>query len=581
MTFNLITPVRIESGSFVIGVIDDFAVSDFDENENATFPALMDVPGKSTPQGTESFFTLDGGTTWGLLSEGLSPGPPPCNGAGSFLIRGTVEIGSADVLSATRIEDPDAVEPWAVAVFGGEAIVANYVSDNLTVIKTSDNSFTNVPVGDGPGGTPDGPAGVSMLNIASANAVRAYVSLFGSNTIPSKEFPIDYSTVGPGRIQVLARTIAGTFVPVSQISVGKGPRFPAIGVGGKLYVPCAGSNRVDVIDTAANVKIKEIIVGLEPTSCAAGLGGSKVYVTNFGDDTLSVIDSRTDQVIKTIRLPQVSGEPPLPPDLTHPWNAEVSRSNGNLYVTYWGERGGISPNGGIAEFETCNDQFLRLIVDDTTRGTPSGSDGASGIEAPAAPLERDSETGLTPEAGGGGGGDFGIAGCASRTMLFTNDGLGIIGVFDSLIDQVVSSPPLSITSCPKPRDAACTRVGDKHLAYVACGQPDSSVLVVSIPQLPENISNLPTISSPALFLDSSLLISGTGFLEGTRVELIVNGQCAGFRKGAKIKKLGTRIIQNGKLTDGRSLSEVLGSTSAIRLITRDGEVRLVSCCAIP
>jgi hypothetical protein len=241
----------------------------------------------------------------------------------------------------------------------------------------------------------------------------------------------------------------------------------------------------------------------------------------------------------------------------------------------------MAPNGGIAEFETCNDQFLRLIVDDITRGTSSGSPGASGVEAPEAPLERDEETGLTPNAGGGGGGGFGIASCASRAMLFTNDGLGIIGVVDALIDQVVSSPPLSITSCPKPRDAACAPVGTKHVAYVACGQPDSAVLVVSIPELPENIANLPTISSPALFLESNLQISGSGFSDGTQLELVVNGQCIGFRKGAKIKKSGTRIIQKGKLTDGRSLSEVLGSTSAVRLITRDGEVRLVNCCAIP
>ncbi len=590
MTYNLITPVRIQSGAFVVGVIDDFAASRLDQNGSSTFPALFNVPGKSTPRGSESFFTQDSGNLWQRMSD-LSIGGQ-CGAPGSFLIRATVEAAPAETLSATRIKDPAAVEPWAVSIFGGDAFVANYVSDNLTVIKTSDNSFVNVAVGDGPGGTPDGPAGIAVMSatIGGAATTRAYVTLFGSNTIPSKEFPIDYSTVGPGRVQVLSRpTAGGTITSISQISVGKGPRFPALAGSSplKLYVPCAGSNRVDVIDTVSNMKIKEIAVGREPTSCTAGLGGFKVYVTNFGDDTISVIDARTDQVIKTTRFPGVDPPPiaiaPLPPTL-NPWNAEISRANGNLYVTYWGTPGNVAPNGGIAEFETCHDEFLRLIIDDTSRGTPPGSAGASGIAAPTGPLNRDSATGLTPGAGGGGGGPFGIAASSAAvdgTVFFTNDGMGTIGVIDTRIDQVVSSPPLSIASCPKPRDAASSTVGDHHVAYVACGQPDSSVLVVSSPRLRENLANIPVPTS-ASFLEPTLLISGSGFTQGSRLELIVNGECIEFRKRMKIKKQGTLIIQKGGLADGRNLNQVLGlGPPFLRVITSDGDVRLVNCCAVP
>jgi YVTN family beta-propeller protein len=375
---------------------------------------------------------------------------------------------------------------------------------------------------------------------------------------------------------------------IAQINVGKGPRFPALARTGatlKLYVPCAGSNRVDVIDTLTNLKIREIAVGSEPTSCTSGLRDFKVYVTNFGDDTISVIDVRTDLVIKTMRLPQVSGGPPLPPPLKNPWNAEVSLANGNLYVTYRGREGDEAPNGGIAEYDTCRDEFLRLVIDDTTLGTPPGSAGASGIAAPTGPLTRDSATGLTPGAGGGGGGPFGIAMCGSAfdtaTVLFTNDGTGAIGVIDTRIDQVVSAPPLAIDSCPKPREASCVASGDHHVAYVACGQPDSSVLVVSIPRLRENLSNFPVPATAALLLDSTLQVGGTGFTSGTRVELIVNGECIEFRKKAKIKKRGTLIVQKGALADGRRLSEVLGLAPLVRVVTSDGDVRIVNCCAQP
>ena len=599
MTFNLITPVRIQSGAFVVGVIDDFAVSRLDLNGNSTFPALFSVPGKSMPRGSESFFTLDAGQAWGRMSDLSSGGQ--CGAPGSFLIRATVEASPAETLSATRIKDPAAVEPWAVQTFGGEAFVANYVSDNLTVIKTSDNSFVNVAVGDGPGGTADGPAGIAVMNsvIGGVTTTRVYISLFGSNTIPSKEFPIDYATVGPGRVQVLSRpTTGGAFTPVSQISVGKGPMFPALADGGsgrpKLYVPCAGADRVDVIDSLSNLKIKEIPVGREPTSCTSSLDGFKVYVTNFAVGTISVIDVKTDQVIKTIDqvvAPMASssagGErfiPPPQPVLVNPWKAEVSRLNGNLYVTYWGGADGES-NGGAAEFDTCADQLLRRIEDDTTRGTARGSAGASGIAAPAGPLTRDSVTGLTPGAGGGGGAPFGIAAVRGSldagAVLFTNDGTGVIGVIDPRIDQVVSAPPLSIGSCPKPRDAASFFLsGINQVAYVACGQPDSSVLVVRIPRLRENLGNIPVPTS-AIFVDATLHIIGSGFTQGSRLELFVNGECVEFRKKIKIKKGGTLIIQKGGLADGRSLREVIGSPLFVRVITADGDVRLVNFVAVP
>ena len=591
MTYNLVTPVRIEGGSFVVGVFDDFAVSRIDSRGAPTFPATFSIPGKSNPPGSDSFFTLDSGAAWGRMTSLTGGGQ--CGAPGSFLIRATVEGAPADTLSATRIKDPAAVEPWAVAVFAGNAFVANYVSDNLTVIKTSDNSFVNVAVGDGPGGTPDGPAGIAVasLTVSGVSSIRAYVTLFGSNTIPSKEFPIDYSTVGPGRVQVMSQPAAGgTLTTLSEISVGKGPRYPALAgslsLGPlRLYVPCAGSNRVDVINAVTNLKIKEIAVGIEPTSCTASADRDKVYVTNFGDNTVSVIDTRTDQVIKTMRLPEASGGTPLPPPLTNPWNAAVSHANGNLYVTYWGTAGNASPNGGIAEFDTCRDELLRLVVDDTALGTPPGSPSASGIAAPTGPLTRDSETGLTPAAGGGGGGPFGIATddlSFDGTVFVTNDGAGTIGVIDTRIDQVISAPPLSIASCPKPRGMASSTgtfaPGSlHHIAYVACGQPDSSVLVVSSPRLPENIPNIP-VPDPGVALDSSLRITGSGFTEGLRVEVIVNGECVGFRKKAKIKKRGTLIVQNGPLADGRSLSQVQGFTRSIRLIRSDGEVRIEICC---
>jgi YVTN family beta-propeller protein len=591
MTFNLITPVTIDSGSFVVGAIDDFGFG--------PLSALIDIPGKSNPRGSESYVSFDGGKNWQTQAE-VFGGVPNCNGgapvgaAGSWMIRATIETGTAAVPTVTKVKDPAAVEPWAVTVnaAGSEAVVANYVSDNLTVIKTADNSFQNLPVGDGPGGTADGPFGVAIDSLGTTY----FVSLFGSNTIPSKEFPIDYATVGAGRVAVLAKQANGSFTQ-SFIAVGKGPKSPALGIVDgttKLYVPCGGANRVDVINATTRTKLREVAVGVDPSSCTFALGRKKLYVTNFGDNTISVIDTRTDTKIKDIVIPNTvppaPGMPPLP-TLKNPIAAVISPTNGNLYVAF--NSAADNPNGAIIEIDTCSDTLLRVVSDPATVGTPAGSAGASGIAAPTAPLTRNSTTGLTDGAGGGGGGIFGIAAFLTdknSEVVFTNDGLGTVGVLDSRINQVVTAPALSSTNCPKPRgiatrteilqtpDLSGSGTLYKLTAYVACGQPDNSVLVIKFPSLRENIDNVPVIESIELG-KKFITIKGKGFSIDPRLEIVdpVTGVCLSFSKPAELGKDGAEIVQKATLTDGRKAKAVIKSgTTQIRVINFDGTVRLYS-----
>ncbi len=375
MTFNLITPLTIESGSFVVGVIDEFGIADL--------PNLYFSPGKSVPPGTESFITFNGGGLWQKVSDALVP-DPPC-GPGSFLIRATVESSPFDAPTITRIKDPLAVEPWGIMSTVQEVFVTNLVSDNLTVIRQPTTAFINVAVGDGPGGTPDGPFGV-----ATGVNGAIFVTLFGSNIVPSKEFPVDYSAVGPGRVLRLNRGPNNTFVQAATINVGRGPMFPAaIPNTSKLYVPVAGDNRIDIVNMATNLKVGEIAVGSQPSSVTLSITGAKAYVTNFGDGTISVIDTATDRKIKDIPAPQIPVPQRrglgIPPELiipTNPWQGAVSATNGHLYVTYWGTQNSERFNGVVVEFDTCSDEFERAILDDTARGTAPGSAGASGIAAP-------------------------------------------------------------------------------------------------------------------------------------------------------------------------------------------------------
>jgi YVTN family beta-propeller protein len=552
MTFNLITPVTINAGSFVVGAIDDFGFGQL--------PALVDIPGKSNPPGSESFVSFDAGGTWKTQAsifgdlQNCESNPQFPKAAGSWLIRATVESNPVDVPAVTRLKDPAAVEPLGVAIntAGSEAFVANLGSDNLTIIKTADNSFQNLALGDGPGGTADGPYGVAV----HPNDTRVYVTLFGSNTLATKESPVDYAGVGAGRVAVLTRQANGSYTQTSLISVGKGPKFAALAssTGGlKLYVPCGGDNRVDVINTATNEKIKEIAVGTDPSSCAFDAANAKLYVTNFGSATISVIDTRTDTKIKDISIPSTAapapGLPPLP-TLQSPTSATISPLNNNLYVTFNGASD--APFGAVAEFNTCTDTFIRVVTDETIRGTAGGS----------------------PE---GGGGPFAIAACRSGSpaLVFTNDGLGLTGVLDARIDQVVTSPPITFANAPKPRGVACARTGNRHLAYVASGQPDSAVLVFNIPELRENIVDIPVITS--VEIGKKMFINGKGFVRGSRIEVVdpVTGVCLSFTNPPKLQNSGATLLQKGTFSDGRTIKQVIPASAPalLRVVNPDGSMR--------
>jgi len=78
-----------------------------------------------------------------------------------------------------------------------------------------------------------------------------------------------------------------------------------IQVGTKLYFLMTGSDTVTPIDTATLESEKPIAVGLRPRSLVAA--GNKIYVSNSGEHTISIIDATTDSVIGKIQAG--SGQP--------------------------------------------------------------------------------------------------------------------------------------------------------------------------------------------------------------------------------------------------------------------------------
>ena len=85
------------------------------------------------------------------------------------------------------------------------------------------------------------------------------------------------------------------------MGVGSNPIAVAVSPDGtKVYVTNYESNNVSVIDTATNTVISTVDVGARPGGIAVSPDGTKVYVTNEFSSNVSVIDTATNAVIATV-----------------------------------------------------------------------------------------------------------------------------------------------------------------------------------------------------------------------------------------------------------------------------------------
>ncbi len=87
-----------------------------------------------------------------------------------------------------------------------------------------------------------------------------------------------------------------------------------------MYVTNQGSNTVSVIDSSTNTVIKTIPVGSAPQGVAYNSNNNDMYVANSNSGGVSVIDSSTNTVIKTI--PVGKG----------PYNIAYNSNNNDMYV---------------------------------------------------------------------------------------------------------------------------------------------------------------------------------------------------------------------------------------------------------
>ncbi|MEU1628435.1 IPT/TIG domain-containing protein [Streptomyces sp. NPDC020096] len=111
---------------------------------------------------------------------------------------------------------------------------------------------------------------------------------------------------------------------LTTIPVGTLPFGVAVAANGNAYVTNFGSNDVTVIDTATNLVVgTPIPVGSNPSGVAVAANGN-AYVTNVNSNDVTVIDTATNLVV----VPSI-------PVGTNPFGVAIA-PNGNAYVTNFG-----------------------------------------------------------------------------------------------------------------------------------------------------------------------------------------------------------------------------------------------------
>jgi YVTN family beta-propeller protein len=196
----------------------------------------------------------------------------------------------------------------------------------------------------------------------------------------------------------------------------------------KVYVGNFGDNSVSVIDTGSGAVVATIPVAKGPHGMAVTRDGSTVYVTGDSSSSLDVIDTATDKVVRTIEVGRSPNGIALTPD--GKW----------LLVTVYGEDRvafidtssqsivgsvpvpkphtvSIRPDGGVAYVTTQDPgHFALTVLDLATRAVVR-----------AVPLEK------TPRDA-----EFGFDG---KAFYFTEAGVRAIEVLDPASDKIVAEIP--------------------------------------------------------------------------------------------------------------------------------------------
>jgi YVTN family beta-propeller protein len=206
----------------------------------------------------------------------------------------------------------------------------------------------------------------------------------------------------------------------------------AFAAGPKVYIGNFKDNTVSVIDTGDGKVVATIPVSAGPHGMAITRDGRTVYVSGDGSSSVDVIDTATDKVVKTIDVGKTPNGIALTPD------------NRLLLVTVYGENRvafiDTATQSVVATAAVPKPHTLAISPDGkvayVTVQEP-GHFGLARIDVPARSVVRTLPLEKTPRDG-----EFGYDG---KMFYFTQAGLNSVAVLDPASDKIVAEIPTGVS----------------------------------------------------------------------------------------------------------------------------------------
>jgi YVTN family beta-propeller protein len=124
-----------------------------------------------------------------------------------------------------------------------------------------------------------------------------------------------YSTVGNYTVTLIVNNADGIAAKSAKINVHERANRPY------AYITNYFNNTVSIIDTATNEVTETVNVGSKPFGVAVSPDGAYVYIANWGSSNVSVIDAASNKVIASVNVGK------------RPYGIAVSPDGSKVYVT--------------------------------------------------------------------------------------------------------------------------------------------------------------------------------------------------------------------------------------------------------
>ena len=229
------------------------------------------------------------------IPVGIHPFCMLINQAGRYIyVTNSVSVGTVSVIDtySNRVISTIVVgqQPACMAInpSGTRLYVTNWGSDNVSVVDTGTNKVVaTVTVGQRPISMAINKSGTFAYVVNQTSGDISVIDMSNNNVV--RTIPVGNHSVGASWDK------KSVYLEISPDEK-------------RIYVADYGSNTVSVIDTSTNIVIDTVNVGSYPVRLAFNTSGTRVYVTNSATynpgviGTVSVIDTSNNKVVNTITV---------------------------------------------------------------------------------------------------------------------------------------------------------------------------------------------------------------------------------------------------------------------------------------